>query len=108
MAHCQSAGRLLSVLPIEVPVAAERFIYQSAPTTKHKGRVSTYYVETFPEADDNVVARITSLGLVKEEEVHHKAELFSIKEGMTVAGTWRPTKSHRHERVSLILGSDYE
>lgn len=97
----------------EPHVAIERYIYQSAPSTKHKGKVAIYYVEKFlatPDAPltDNVVARIVPLGLVKEEEVHHKAELFSIEEEMTVAGTWRTTKSHRHERVSLILGSDYE
>lgn len=82
---------------------AKRWIYAADKDQPcHKGRRSLYYVEL--NTGSNVVATISSIGMVTSEAIDATIAMFTKRQNMSLAGPWTDTKSGRHSRQRAIVG----
>jgi hypothetical protein len=87
------------------PVVVSRYFYVSKEDSqRHKGKVSAYLVERLD--DEKVVAKITPIGLVKEETAENELNLFAIKNNLSVASEWKTNR--KTKKIRLILGRNYD
>jgi hypothetical protein len=81
----------------------ERFFYRSARTSsRHRNRVSAYFVERRRGA--KVVARIEALGLVPTSIGDEQLAIQRLRRNLVVAGTWQETLSGHHVRLRVKPG----
>ena len=79
----------------------ERFFYRSALTsTRHRNRVSAYFVER--QRGSKVVARIESLGLVPTSIGDEQLAIQRLRRNLVVAGAWQQTPSGHHVRQRVL------
>ncbi|MGB8196281.1 MAG: hypothetical protein WCF25_04660 [Acidimicrobiales bacterium] len=82
----------------------ERYFYRSASTsTRHRNRVSAYFVER--HRGSKVVARIEPLGLVPTSIGDEQLAIQRLRRNLVVAGAWHQTPSGHHVR-QRVLPSD--
>ena len=75
----------------------QQYFYRSmTPSSRHRNRVSAYFVEHF--SDSNVVARIEPLGLVHAVIGEHDLALERLRRDLVVAGSWQSTPGRHHAR----------
>jgi hypothetical protein len=81
----------------------ERFFYRSAMTsTRHRGRVSAYFVER--RRGSKVVARVEPLGLVPTSIGDEQLAIARLRRNLVVAGAWQETPSGHHTRLRVLPG----
>ena len=75
----------------------EAFFYRSSTTsTRHRNRVSAYYVERI--RGSNVVARIEALGLVPASIGDEQLAIQRLRRNLVAVGSWQETPSGHHSR----------
>lgn len=75
----------------------EQFFYRSSTaSSRHRNRVSAYYVERM--RGSKVVARIEALGLVPSSIGDEQLAIQRLRRNLVVTGSWRQTSSGRHVR----------
>jgi hypothetical protein len=78
----------------------EEFFYRSATTSsRHRNRVSAYYVQRM--RGSTVVARIEPLGLVPTSIGDEQLAIQRLRRNLVVAGTWQVTPSGHHSRIRV-------
>ncbi|HEY5091917.1 MAG TPA: hypothetical protein VII60_01520 [Acidimicrobiales bacterium] len=79
---------------------AEQYFYRSLTTSsRHRGRVSAYFVQRFNGS--KVVARIEPLGLVHATIGDEQLAIQRLRRHLVIAGTWQSTPSQRHARIRV-------
>jgi hypothetical protein len=75
----------------------EEYFYRSTATSsRHRGRVSAYYVQRLRAT--NVVARIEPLGLVPASIGDEQLAIQRLRRNLVTVGGWRETPSGHHAR----------
>jgi hypothetical protein len=78
----------------------EQYFYRSAAaSTRHRNRVSAYFVER--HRGSKVVARIEPLGLVPTSIGDEQLAIQRLRRNLVVAGSWHETPSGRHLRLRV-------
>jgi hypothetical protein len=91
----------------EDPTVTRRYAYITESDCKaHKGKRSAYLVEQL--SGSNVVARISSLGLVRDITAEQEVSLALMKRGITVVGKWAKTDRGYHHKSRLVIGNDFD
>jgi hypothetical protein len=81
-------------------VREEQYFYRSLTTSsRHRGRVSAYFVQRFTGA--KVVARIEPLGLVHATIGDEQLAIQRLRRNLVMTGTWQCTPSQRHTRIRV-------
>jgi hypothetical protein len=79
---------------------AEQYFYRSLFTSsRHRGRVSAYFVQRFNGS--KIVARIEPLGLVHATIGDEQLAIQRLRRNLVIAGTWQSTPSQRHARIRV-------
>jgi hypothetical protein len=79
---------------------AEQYFYRSLnSSSRHRGRVSAYFVQRFDGS--KVVARIEPLGLVHATIGDEQLAIQRLRRNLVIVGTWQSTPSQRHARVRV-------
>jgi hypothetical protein len=79
----------------------ERFFSRSAATSsRHRNRVSAYFVER--QRGSTVVARIEPLGLVPTSIGDEQLAIQRLRRNLVVAGAWQKTSSGHHVRLRVL------
>jgi hypothetical protein len=81
----------------------ERYFYRSASmSTRHRNRVSAYFVELRRGA--KVIAHIEPLGLVPTSIGDEQLAIQRLRRNLAVAGAWQETPSGHHvrQRVTAV------
>lgn len=87
----------------QTPYVSSRYFYVSEnPTEQHKGKVSAYFVERMK--GDNIVARITPIGLLNESTQSPELDLYAIHHSLSIAGEWTQGKHSNHRHVRVVEG----
>ena len=82
----------------EKPRKTGRYVYRASDErSKHKGKVGAYVVERFGEG--KVIAKIETLGLVKEEIAEIQINLLAIQRGISFIGEWVPSINKKHQQI---------
>jgi hypothetical protein len=71
-------------------------------STRHRSRVSTYFVER--RRGSKVVARIEALGLVATSIGDEQLAIARLRRNLVVAGSWQETPSGHHVRLRVLPG----
>jgi hypothetical protein len=72
-------------------------------TPKHKGKKSTYLVESL--RGSNVVARISPMPMVGDITAPHEVTINALKSDLTVQGEWLPKTRHAKIQVTPRKGT---
>jgi hypothetical protein len=79
----------------------EEFFYRSTTTsTRHRNRVSAYFVQRIPGS--TIVARIEPLGLMPSSIGDQQLAIQRLRRSLVAAGTWQDTPSGRHSRLRVV------
>ena len=79
----------------------EQFFYRSSATsTRHRNRVSAYFVQR--RRGSKVIARIEPLGLVPTSIGEEQLAIQRLRRNLVAAGTWQDTPSGRHSRQRAV------
>jgi hypothetical protein len=88
-------------MTIDDESSAGQYFYRSlAPSNRHRGRVSAYYVQRFHGS--KVVARIEPLGLVHATIGDEQLAIQRLRRNLVIAGSWQSTPSQRHARIRVL------
>jgi hypothetical protein len=80
----------------------EQFFYRSSTgSSRHRNRVSAYYVERI--RGSQVVARIEALGLVPASIGDEQLAIQRLRRNLVVAGAWHETPSRHHVRQRVTF-----
>jgi len=81
----------------EHTVTKRYFYHGGADTPKHKNKVSAFMVEEL--TGDNIVARITPMGLYNVNSAQPMLTIEAMKQGLSLVGDWREKGKHVRRQV---------
>jgi hypothetical protein len=84
----------------KVPAIEEFFYRSTAVSSRHRNRVSAYFVQR--TRGSKVVARVEPLGLVPSSIGDEQLAIQRLRRNLVVAGTWQETPSGRHSRLRVV------
>jgi hypothetical protein len=80
---------------------AEQYFYRSSiSSSRHRNRVSAYFVERLQGS--NIVARIEPLGLVPTSLRDEQLAIQRLRRNLVADGLWQETSSGHHQRQRVV------